>query len=388
MDVADYVLEGLPEIRKRLAADLRWDEVPDDVWGYVEKLELPYKAWVGGSDEWEELVSEARQYKKHSATGAPVAWNLPEERRKSPPNEVSVELDEDSERRALVFSAVAAMLAGRRASVREFRAKHLGGEDTRLTEEQAAKLLYELEPQFVRVNGTIERRAEFVLTEQIRGNLIQLRADLDRTARRLSKDYRWRYDAAQWFVLTGNAPYVRPLTVKVDLTQATTDDASFRNREYQLHPAFKSETAEITLVAEPWVDAELVAQAYRSVQRQILGGDNRKKDRRTLDAVLFAARQIRERGSFSWSELVRAWNDTQRDPGRRYKDRRGLHQAFARFLRPRYNEPRFRRYQPEPWQRHRDAQRDKAHAEMERMSPELKEVINSLAVEPDDPYQP
>jgi hypothetical protein len=143
-------------------------------------------------------------------------------------------------------------------------------------------------------------------------------------AQKPSGAYRWRLDAAKWFVLTGDVPYVQPLTIRFSYT--------ISNEEHYPN------TAEITMTVEPWVDAKDVERVYREVQRQVLsgdnrkGGDNRKKKERTLDAVCFAARRIREGGNESWSELTRRWNRRQKDPGRRYNSRGGLQQAFKRFL--------------------------------------------------------
>jgi hypothetical protein len=165
-------------------------------------------------------------------------------------------------------------------------------------------------------------------------------------AKKLSGAYRWRLDAAKWFVLTGDVPYVQPLTIRFSRT--------ISNEEHYPN------TAEITMIVEPWVNAKDVERAYRDVQRQVRcgangkGGDNRKKKERTLDAVYFAARQIREGGNESWSELTRCWNRSQKDSRRRYNSRGALQQAFKRFLPPVYNRPTYKPFVPEPWQVQQD----------------------------------
>jgi hypothetical protein len=75
-----------------------------------------------------------------------------------------------------------------------------------------------------------------------------------------------------WFALTGDAPYVQPLRVHYDSIE---DEPHYPNM------------GQLTLIVEPWVDATEVERVYRSVQRQVLGGDNRKKDKHTLEAARF-----------------------------------------------------------------------------------------------------
>jgi len=104
-------------------------------------------------------------------------------------------------------------------------------------------------------------------------------------ARQLAKHYHWRDYEAAWFVLTGDAPRVQVLT-------ATLFQAFGRDH----YP----NTARITLTADPCVDARMIEKLYRSAQRQVLEGDNRKLAQRTLEAARFAAQQIKERGTESW----------------------------------------------------------------------------------------
>lgn len=106
--------------------------------------------------------------------------------------------------------------------------------------------------------------------------------------------------------------------------------------------------AQLTLIVEPWVDAAEVGRVYRAVQRQILGGGNRKKDERTLEAVRFAAREKRRGSAKSWAELVQRWNRRQTDAERHYESRRGLHQAFKRVARAVYHSPAIKSRQEQP----------------------------------------
>jgi hypothetical protein len=255
--------------------------------------------------------------------------------------EVSVQLDDDySHKRAQVFSQLAAALANTHPSVRDFRERFLGAENVGLTEERASQFLYE---------ENVSERESVALDE------------LSGLAKRLSRAYRWREDAAKWFVLTGDTPYVQPLGVTVS--------------EYVSIKDYYPNTARIALTAEAWVDAKDLERVYRDVQRQVLGGDNRKKANRTLDAVLFVAQQIRERGAEAWSKRVERWNEAH--PGRRYKSFRELRQVYERFLHPSYEAPKYEPYKREPWQVERDKQlRRQFEAAIKRFGPEAIPVNN------------
>jgi hypothetical protein len=255
-----------------------------------------------------------------SATGDAAQLSPPGRDGREVPKEVSVQLDDYTQKRAKTFSQLAAALADTHPGVREFRKRVLGGENVRLTEEQASQFLYE---------ANVSERQKMILDE------------LSSLAKRLSRAYRWREDAAKWFVLTGGAPYVQPLSVTVS------DHVSIED--------YYPNTASIALTVEAWVDAKDVERVYRDVQRQVLGGDNRKKSGRTLDVVLFIARQIRDHGREAWSKRVERWNKAH--PERSYKSFRELRQVYERFLHPSYNAPKYKPSKREPWQVQRDKQR-------------------------------
>ncbi len=126
------------------------------------------------------------------------------------------------------------------------------------------------------------------------------------------------------------------------------------------------------ITAEPWVDAEIVGRAFREVQKQVNGGDNRKITTKVLEAIRFVARRLGT-GKIRWPELTAAWNRSQ-DPEKHYRSRNGLPQAFSRFLRPKYKSPRFPDYELAPWQ-------EAELAEHERRLAHFKEVAerNRLA---------
>lgn len=353
-------------LRKKLAAALGLPRVPDAVWGYLDRLDYPVdfvtayppKQWEG-SHEWDELVDVARDRMKeaHSRTTGPGGASEEDLRVSADHAETVLDgaavLDEYSKQRAETFSEVTAILASRRADVRAFRGEYLD-EATLLPPGQADAWL--------------------------RGAQSEPLTRLREVARRLSKAYRWRQKAAEWFVLTGDAPFVTPLNVQVRNTSAT-DHPSFLTASYALdNPGFSVNTAEITIVAEPWVDQKLVASAYRQTQRRMLSGKSGRSSRkslRTLEAIRFAARHIRDTGAVRWSEVKSEWNRAQDNPEHHYQSRGAISQAFKRFLEPQYNSPQFD-FEPEPWQQREIAARRKerellkeAYAKAVRAAPPL-----------------
>jgi hypothetical protein len=84
------------------------------------------------------------------------------------------------------------------------------------------------------------------------------------------------------------------------------------------------EHATITLTAEPWVSAKTVEAAYRRVQKEMLGRENRPLAGVGLDILRFCLARPGRR----WEQLMAEWNDSNRD--RRYADRRNFARDFAR----------------------------------------------------------
>jgi hypothetical protein len=303
-------------LRKQLR--VRDDEF-DAVWSWLED-----NKWLAEYDQGnpeladeEEVLEQARRlakllYEVRLLPGGTVRYSPPERPERRVPDEVSVELDSYTRMRAETASEVSAAFADKHPDVRRFRRAYLGGEDARLTEEQAREFL------------------EHPPTGEILDELLSL-------AKKLGWRYRWTYQDTWRFLLTGVVPYMVPLRVHYNYV---------RDEPGAPEPYYPN-MAEITLIVEPWVDAKDVERVYRDVQRQVLGGDNRKRDERTLDAVRFVARRIRGTGNESWAELTQRWNRTQTNPQRRYKSRGALHQAFKRFVRTVYHQPVYEASEPE-----------------------------------------
>jgi hypothetical protein len=243
-----------------------------------------------------------------------------------------VRLDEYTRLRAEVFSEVAGALANRWTEVREFRSTYLGDTDARLTGAEAGAWLYRREAP------------EYAL------------ADLAEISRRLSREFRWRMGDADWFMLTGYVPFVKPVSVSVRQSSHR-DLPNYLNRPYYLEGSnFMVDTAEIVITAEPWVDSDIVVGAFKEVQKQVRGGDNRKITTKTLKAVRFVARRLGA-DKIRWPELRVGWNEAH--PGMRYNNRNDLYEAFRRFLRPKYNSPKFPDYEPAPWQEAEGAEHER-----------------------------
>lgn len=315
------------ECEERLADALERAMVPPEMWGrlWQEDYVLPAIREGYNSAEWRELVEAARTF-EHEAREAATGTNLPPAGRDRKPRETAgAELDDYTRHRAEVFSEVAGVLANMWAKVRRFRHVYLGSTDAKLTEAEAASWLF---------GDGME--------------MMTARQDMSEISRLLSRAYRWRTREANWFLLTGDVPFVHPISISVSQTRHR-DFPSYLNKCYQLPGyAFDVGTGEIIVTVEPWVDAETVSQEFREVQRQILGGDNRKTTTKVLEAVRFVVRRLKE-NRVIWSKLQAEWNRTH--PELRYNSRGGLSKAFRRFLQPGYESPKFADFELTPAQR-------------------------------------
>jgi hypothetical protein len=80
---------------------------------------------------------------------------------------------------------------------------------------------------------------------------------------RLLKDYPWFESDAVWFILTGETPWVVPMTWRARArgTGSTPDDGFSHGL--------------VTFTVEPWVPADTVHQVYQEIQKELLGKHNR-----------------------------------------------------------------------------------------------------------------
>jgi hypothetical protein len=354
LNAADYQ-EELNECRNRLARALRVEDVPDAVWGYVIRLDLVYPAIMGDDKgSWDELVAEARAKYRESLEGA--GWALPPGRgtgegARGVPHEIEIKPSESARKRAEAFAEVAVTLAENHPEVQSFRRMHLRGQ--LLTGEEARAFLDRrcggprLPARHFKIGS--RKLSDGHLNQKMADKAISVR--LWKLAERLSNTYRWRTGDAINFVLTGDGPHIEPITVGGDISQpllfpeVRTDlDLSkgiITAKIGDFSRPYRPSTARITISAEVWVDAGEVAQVFRKVQRQILGGDAKPPAEKTLESVKFTARRMREHPEETWEERLLAWNQTCVE-GWRKRNFRALRQAFERFTYRPLNFPSWR----------------------------------------------
>ncbi|MDP9437150.1 MAG: hypothetical protein M3P49_00130 [Actinomycetota bacterium] len=158
--------------------------------------------------------------------------------------------------------------------------------------------------------------------------------------------YPWKPEEAAWFVLTDEAPTLKPLDIRfVDVG----------------NPLLRHGT--ITLSVEPWVSAETVYRAYLDVQNQVLGHRNRPLSPRNVAVFGFVTERLRSRinkqlwreedpGADSWRRRLQDWNalHLKKDEWRYKGDgavrtflRDFKHRALPEIVHPRYHRPQGRK---------------------------------------------
>jgi hypothetical protein len=124
----------------------------------------------------------------------------------------------------------------------------------------------------------------------------------------LAQSYCWREDDASWFVLTGH--YTPPITTP-----------TVKNRVMRTEDG--PEIGTITLVVEPWLSAETVAEMYKKAQREMLGKKPHQVSRSRLQLLEF----VEAWGEgISWRECMDLWNE--HNPEETYKDPRNFSKAY------------------------------------------------------------
>ena len=128
LDILDYRQE-LERCRARLAAEMDLQDVPDEVWGYLMKLDLASDVIFGGDDEWRELLKTARDRRRESLEERgiviPSGREEGEGARSVRYEEIALEPSEGAMKRAEAYSEVAANMAHAHPDVRRFRRDYL-----------------------------------------------------------------------------------------------------------------------------------------------------------------------------------------------------------------------------------------------------------------------
>jgi hypothetical protein len=102
--------------------------------------------------------------------------------------------------------------------------------------------------------------------------------------RLLVKAHPWDVDEAAWFVVTGEVPLVRPIKAKINSSAVLDSSTGY---------------TPISLEIQPWVPPETVESAYRQVQRQVIGNDNRHISEKNLHLLRFVTKQANAEGNFA-----------------------------------------------------------------------------------------
>jgi hypothetical protein len=114
-----------------------------------------------------------------------------------------------------------------------------------------------------------------------------------------------RSESAAWFVLTGEAPQVRPIDARWEQ----------KHGSRRLSPQWR-----IHLTIPPWLPEEEVMQAFRTLRRQRPNGRQMPKTAKPLEVARFVWERERRDGyrePASWTEWVKEWND--KHPGHRFE---------------------------------------------------------------------
>jgi hypothetical protein len=114
-----------------------------------------------------------------------------------------------------------------------------------------------------------------------------------------------RSESAAWFVLTGEAPQVRPIDARWEQKHGST----------RLNPQWR-----IHLTIPPWLPEEEVLQAFRTLRRQRPEGRQMPKTSKPLEVARFVwacERRDGYREPAPWTEWVKEWND--KHPGHRFE---------------------------------------------------------------------
>jgi len=291
------------KIREQLEIRLR-ARVPHVVWNRLVKNGYVRDVYTGGDeDSWRELENEAREELEVYHDGASNGGTPPGRgSERAAPEEITVECYEHTRKRGQTLSEITAYLAEQRPDVLRFRRRYL--RNRLLSNEEASA--------FLQGEGEGQRK-------------------LKRLAGTLSRFYGCRERDAARFLLTSEPPGRKPVRVAVASVES--------NRPYV--PSARR----ITIEADAWVDAEEITRAYKTAQRQVIGGDNRKPKAKTLEVVNFVLRQTEEhRARPSWPVLLDRWN--QKHPEWRYQDYCEFRRLFDRFMRrtmnPMYRQPKWK----------------------------------------------
>jgi hypothetical protein len=126
-----------------------------------------------------------------------------------------------------------------------------------------------------------------------------------------------RSETATWFVLTGEAPLIRPIEARWELKYGT--------RLMNMSPQRR-----IRLRIPPWLPEEEALQAFRLLRRERPKGMKLPKEARTLEVARFVYERKRDgyREPPPWKAWFERWNEE--NPGHRFKTPNHFSTYFSR----------------------------------------------------------
>lgn len=124
-----------------------------------------------------------------------------------------------------------------------------------------------------------------------------------------------RSETAAWFILTNEAPQVRPIEARWEAKRGST----------HLNPQWR-----IQLTIPPWLPEEEVLQAFRALRRQRPKGRQMPKTAKPLEVARFVYERDREdyRETPPWTAWLKQWNE--KHPGHRINTASNFRTYFLR----------------------------------------------------------
>lgn len=325
------------EVRDRLRATLGYlDPFFGELWRQLAD-EGFIRDYLDGQVSFADIVDEARNRHGHA-----IALNKSDRRGGRVKAQPSVPMLGGHEtRRAAVLSSYIAGLADRRPEVQRFRQQHL--ESHLLSRDRALELLrsptaaipdtgpevtFSSQGQPVSLQPapdpeedwtvhllpfTVDGREDTIPVG--RGSVLWKLRDLALT---LARDYSWPAGEATWFVLTGDIPFVEPVSLN-KTTEVCCDGEEAVVRRTR-----------ITITADAWISGDTVSRFFRAMQKVALRKDNRELDAKSLQVFAFVNSLAKAGKKPSWRKAMELWNRAHRDETMKFGEARHLAALYRR----------------------------------------------------------
>jgi hypothetical protein len=117
---------------------------------------------------------------------------------------------------------------------------------------------------------------------------------LRKICKQLVKAHPWDVDEAAWFVLTGEAPWVPPISARINHSGVLGSSVGYST---------------ISLTFQPCVPADTVESVCRQAQRRVLDGDNQRIREKNLKLLRFVTERADAKGNLpAGRALVEEWD--------------------------------------------------------------------------------